>query len=91
MTFFSQVAGLAVQTFVSAGVGMCVAVALIRGIVARSDTSLGTSGRRDRAGHPARRVDADLTRSHRHPRVVVPVLGGSRLTLTKALHSRTFV
>src|SRR3954466_762479 len=41
MTYFSQMAGLAVQNFVSAGVGMCVAVALIRGIVARSGTSLG--------------------------------------------------
>jgi K+-transporting ATPase ATPase A chain len=41
MSYFSQMAGLAVQNFVSAGVGMCVAVALIRGIVARSGTSLG--------------------------------------------------
>jgi K+-transporting ATPase ATPase A chain len=41
MTFFSQMAGLAVQNFVSAAVGICVAVALIRGIVARSGTSLG--------------------------------------------------
>jgi K+-transporting ATPase ATPase A chain len=41
MTYFSQMAGLAVQNFVSAGVGICVAIALIRGIVARSGTSLG--------------------------------------------------
>src|SRR5438105_4255354 len=41
MTYFSQMAGLAVQNFVSAGVGICVAVALIRGIVAHSGTSLG--------------------------------------------------
>ncbi len=41
MTYFSQMTGLAVQNFVSAGVGICVAVALIRGIVARSGTSLG--------------------------------------------------
>jgi potassium-transporting ATPase potassium-binding subunit len=41
MTYFSQMTGLAVQNFVSAGVGICVAVALIRGIVAHSGTSLG--------------------------------------------------
>jgi potassium-transporting ATPase potassium-binding subunit len=38
---FSQMAGLAVQNFVSAAVGICVAVALIRGIVARAGRSLG--------------------------------------------------
>src|SRR4051794_28020305 len=41
MTYFSQMTGLAVQNFVSAGVGICVAIALIRGIVAHSGTSLG--------------------------------------------------
>src|SRR3954464_10420877 len=41
MSYFSQMAGLAVQNFVSAAVGICVAVALIRGIAARSGTSLG--------------------------------------------------
>src|SRR3954452_2529181 len=41
MTYFSQMAGLAVQNFVSAAVGICVAVALIRGIAGRSGTSLG--------------------------------------------------
>jgi len=35
MTFFSQMAGLAVQNFVSAGVGLVVAIALIRGIAGR--------------------------------------------------------
>jgi potassium-transporting ATPase potassium-binding subunit len=35
MTYFSQMAGLAVQNFVSAAVGIAVAIALIRGIVAR--------------------------------------------------------
>jgi potassium-transporting ATPase potassium-binding subunit len=38
---FSQMAGLAVQNFVSAAVGMCVAVALIRGIAAKSGAKLG--------------------------------------------------
>src|SRR3954469_14806615 len=41
MTYFSQMAGLAVQNFVSAAVGICVAIALIRGIASRSGTSLG--------------------------------------------------
>ena len=41
MTYFSQMAGLAVQNFVSAAVGICVAVALIRGIAARSGRTLG--------------------------------------------------
>src|SRR6195256_5252608 len=38
---FSQMAGLTVQNFVSAAVGMAVLAALIRGIINRSGTSLG--------------------------------------------------
>ena len=41
MTYFAQMAGLAVQNFVSAAVGIAVVVALIRGIVARSGRALG--------------------------------------------------
>ncbi len=41
MSYFSQMVGLAVQNFLSAGVGIVVAVALIRGIVSRSGKSLG--------------------------------------------------
>src|SRR5579862_1723527 len=41
MSFFSQMAGLTVQNFLSAAVGIVVAVALIRGIVGRSGKSLG--------------------------------------------------
>src|ERR1700750_270990 len=41
MTYFSQMAGLAVQNFVSAGVGIVVVGALIRGIFARSGKSVG--------------------------------------------------
>ncbi len=41
MTYFSQMAGLAVQNFVSAAVGICVAIAVIRGITSRSGRSLG--------------------------------------------------
>ena len=42
MTYFSQMAGLAVQNFVSAGVGIAVAIAVIRGFVSRSGTALGS-------------------------------------------------
>jgi K+-transporting ATPase ATPase A chain len=41
MSYFSQMAGLTVQNFLSAGVGIAVAVALIRGIISRSGQSLG--------------------------------------------------
>jgi potassium-transporting ATPase potassium-binding subunit len=41
MTYFSQMAGLAVQNFISAGVGITVAIAVIRGFASRSVTSLG--------------------------------------------------
>ncbi len=41
LTYFAQMAGLAVQNFVSAAVGIAVVVALIRGIVARSGRELG--------------------------------------------------
>ncbi len=41
MSYFSQMAGLTVQNFLSAGVGIVVAVALIRGIIGRSGHSLG--------------------------------------------------
>ncbi|HEY2005220.1 MAG TPA: potassium-transporting ATPase subunit KdpA [Solirubrobacteraceae bacterium] len=41
MSYFSQMAGLTVQNFLSAGVGIVVAVALIRGVVSRSGKSLG--------------------------------------------------
>ncbi len=41
MSYFSQMAGLTVQNFLSAGVGIAVAVALIRGITGRSGKHLG--------------------------------------------------
>ena len=41
MSYFSQMVGLTVQNFVSAAVGISVAVALIRGIISRSGKSLG--------------------------------------------------
>jgi potassium-transporting ATPase potassium-binding subunit len=41
MSFFSQMAGLAVQNFVSAGVGMAVLAAVIRGFSRRETTKLG--------------------------------------------------
>jgi potassium-transporting ATPase potassium-binding subunit len=41
MSYFSQMAGLTVQNFVSAAVGISVALAVIRGFVARSGSVLG--------------------------------------------------
>ncbi len=41
MSYFSQMAGLTVQNVLSAGVGISVAIALIRGIIGRSGKSLG--------------------------------------------------
>ena len=41
MSYLSQMAGLAVQNFVSAGVGMAVLIAVIRGFVSRSGEELG--------------------------------------------------
>ncbi len=41
MSYFSQMAGLTVQNYLSAGVGIAVAVALIRGIIGRSGKELG--------------------------------------------------
>jgi K+-transporting ATPase ATPase A chain len=41
MSYLSQMAGLAVQNFVSAGIGMAVLVAVIRGFSRRSTTLLG--------------------------------------------------
>ena len=41
MSYFSQMVGLTVQNFLSAGVGIVVAVALVRGIISRSGKSLG--------------------------------------------------
>jgi K+-transporting ATPase ATPase A chain len=41
LSYFSQMAGLTVQNWLSAGVGIVVAIALIRGLVGRSGKSLG--------------------------------------------------
>jgi K+-transporting ATPase ATPase A chain len=41
LSYFSQMVGLTVQNFLSAGVGIVVAVALIRGIVSRSGNGIG--------------------------------------------------
>jgi K+-transporting ATPase ATPase A chain len=42
LSYFSQMAGLAVQNFVSAGVGLAVVIAFIRGIASRSGREIGT-------------------------------------------------
>jgi potassium-transporting ATPase potassium-binding subunit len=41
MSYLSQMAGLTVQNFLSAGVGIVVAVALVRGLIGRTGKSLG--------------------------------------------------
>ncbi|HEX3835054.1 MAG TPA: potassium-transporting ATPase subunit KdpA [Solirubrobacteraceae bacterium] len=41
MSYFSQMAGLTVQNFLSAAVGISVAIALIRGVASRSGKSIG--------------------------------------------------
>ena len=41
LTYFSQMMGLTVENFVSAAVGICVVIAMIRGIISRSGSSLG--------------------------------------------------
>ncbi len=41
MSYFTQMAGLTVQNWLSAGVGIVVAVALVRGLVGRTGKSLG--------------------------------------------------
>jgi potassium-transporting ATPase potassium-binding subunit len=41
LTYFSQMTGMTVENFVSAAVGMVVVIAMIRGIIARSGSSLG--------------------------------------------------
>jgi potassium-transporting ATPase potassium-binding subunit len=41
MSYFSQMAGLTVQNFLSAGVGIVVAAALVRGIIGRSGKGIG--------------------------------------------------
>ncbi len=41
MSFLTQMAGLAVQNFVSAAVGLAVAVALIRGLIRRRSSTIG--------------------------------------------------
>ena len=53
MSHLTQMAGLAVQNFVSAAVGMAVAIALVRGLVRRrSATHRQLLGRPDPDGHP---------------------------------------
>lgn len=41
MSYFSQMAGLAVQNFLSAAVGMCVLVAFIRGLARKTSATIG--------------------------------------------------
>ena len=62
LTYFAQMAGLAVQNFVSAAVGIAVLIALIRGLVARSGREIGNFWQ-------------DLTRSLLYLLVPISVVG----------------
>ena len=66
MSYFSQMAGLAVQNFVSAAVGIAVAVALIRAIASRSGKELGNFYA-DLTRTLALRAGADLDRGRPRP------------------------
>ena len=61
LTYFSQMLGLTVQNFLSAGVGIVVAVALVRGIANRSEPQPRELLRRHRPHGPLR-AGADLVR-----------------------------
>ncbi|CAA9531634.1 MAG: Potassium-transporting ATPase A chain [uncultured Solirubrobacteraceae bacterium] len=63
MTYFSQMAGLALQNFISAAVGIAVLIAVIRGFVARSGGELGNFW-------------ADLTRTLLYILLPISVVGG---------------
>jgi potassium-transporting ATPase potassium-binding subunit len=64
MTYFSQMAGLAVQNFISAAVGIVVVIALIRGIVARREGHRGLGN-----------FWQDLTRSILYVLLPISILG----------------
>ncbi len=63
MSYFTQMAGLAVQNFVSAAVAMAVVIAVIRGFVSRSGKSLGNFW-------------VDLVRSLLYVLLPISVIGG---------------
>ena len=81
MTYFSQMAGLAVQNFVSAAVGMAVLAAVIRGFASRGVKELGNFWRdvtRTPALHPA------AARGRRHPDPGLPGRDPDRSAATSA-------
>ncbi len=74
MTYVSQMAGLAVQNFVSAAVGMAVLIAVIRGLVSRSGSRLGNFW-------------VDLTRSLLYVLLPIAVVAGLLLVSQGTLQS----
>jgi potassium-transporting ATPase potassium-binding subunit len=81
LTYFAQMAGLTVQNFVSAAVGIAVVVALIRGIVARSGREIGNFWQ-------------DLVRILLYVLVPVAILGALFLVsqgVIQSLHGSTLV
>jgi K+-transporting ATPase ATPase A chain len=79
--YFAQAAGLAVQNFLSAAVGMAVAVAVVRGIVARREAGRRTesddkaSSRGDVSGLPIGNFWVDMTRSVLYILLPLSILG----------------
>ena len=92
LTYFSQMAGLAVQNFVSAAVGIAVAIALIRGLVARrSDGDTEAIGNFWQDLTRARSTCCCRSRSSRHSLLVsqgvLQTLGGARRRPGRAARS----
>src|SRR6201999_145668 len=78
MTFFSQMAGLAVQNFISAAVGIVVAIALIRGIAARRTGATGLGN-----------FWSDLTRALLYVLLPISVIGALLLASQGVVQSLT--
>src|ERR1700730_7198180 len=74
MSYFSQMAGLTVQNFLSAAVGISVAVALIRGIIGRSGKSLGNFWH-------------DLVRTARYVLMPIALVGAIVLMFQGSIHN----
>jgi K+-transporting ATPase ATPase A chain len=71
MTYFSQMAGLAVQNFLSAAVGLAVAVALIRSLAARRGDRTTTTG-----GNTIGNFYSDLTRAIFYVLLPISIIAG---------------
>ncbi len=87
MTYLSQMAGLAVQNFVSAAVGIAVVVALVRGFARRRTSELGTSAQL--ASRTLGNFWVDLTRITVRVLLPIAVLGTIVLIIGGAIQNFT--